>query len=81
MNWYKEAEMSKDKTYGYEPLTCPFCNETDFDTIGLKHHLVSGGCNIFEEVPAIEKTVRQQVKNQEQMEFPKETWKHVGYEK
>jgi len=79
MSWYKESEMSKDKTYGYEPLTCPFCKEADFDAIGLKNHLISGGCDVFEEVSVIERRVREPVKEQ-QIEFPKETWKHVSYD-
>ena len=82
MNWYKEAVMSKDKTYGYETITCPFCNETDFDAIGLKNHLTSGWCDVFEKIPAIERRVREPAKEQgQQIEFPKETWKHVGYDK
>ena len=69
MNWYRESEVLKDKTYGYEPITCPFCQEADFDAIGLKHHLISGGCEAFVQVPAIEKRVRQ-IKEQQE-EFPK----------
>ena len=30
-----------------ENIICPFCNESDFDLIGLKHHLVTGRCEIF----------------------------------
>lgn len=26
---------------------CPFCDEEDFDLIGLKHHLHSGHCEEF----------------------------------
>lgn len=29
-------------------LPCPFCHETDFDLIGLKGHLLSGYCIIFD---------------------------------
>jgi len=33
-----------------EPIyvTCPFCGEDDFDLIGLKYHLISGYCEIYE---------------------------------
>ena len=58
MNWYKKADVVKDKTYGYQPLICPFCNEVDFDAIGLKKHLLSGNCNIFEKVPSIEEELQ-----------------------
>lgn len=35
-------------------LTCPFCQNTDFDGIGLKLHLSTGGCDDFNdiEIPA-----------------------------
>jgi hypothetical protein len=32
-------------------LTCPFCNEPDFDKIGLKRHLLRGWCEEFEDTP------------------------------
>lgn len=35
----------------YESITCPFCNETDFDFIGLKLHIVNGHCDKFNETP------------------------------
>ena len=31
-------------------MTCPFCNEDDFDTVGLKTHLASGDCEPFDRV-------------------------------
>jgi len=31
-------------------LTCPFCEETDFDDIGLKIHLLRGWCDVFNAV-------------------------------
>lgn len=34
-----------------ELLTCPFCNEKDFDLIGLKFHLTQEHCEIFETTP------------------------------
>jgi len=33
-------------------MTCPFCKEDDFDEIGLKHHLLRGWCEAFEQVPS-----------------------------
>ena len=32
-----------------EYITCPFCNEEDFDLIGLKDHFVKGYCDVFNE--------------------------------
>lgn len=34
-------------------LSCPFCQSSDFDLIGLKHHLVAGHCDEFEKVRAL----------------------------
>lgn len=31
-------------------LVCPFCNEQDFDLIGLKIHLIKGYCDKFNEL-------------------------------
>ena len=28
-------------------MECPFCHEDDFDEIGLKRHLLSGWCEVF----------------------------------
>jgi hypothetical protein len=33
-------------------MKCPFCNEDDFDDIGLKSHLLSGWCDVFEKLPS-----------------------------
>jgi hypothetical protein len=30
-----------------ENITCPFCNETDFDLIGLKRHFLRDWCDVF----------------------------------
>jgi hypothetical protein len=38
----------------YISLTCPFCNDDDFDAIGLKIHLIRGWCDAFEKVPTID---------------------------
>lgn len=35
-------------------MVCPFCNETDFDAIGLKSHFTSGYCEVFNNVETIE---------------------------
>lgn len=32
-------------------LTCPFCNDTEFDSIGLKQHIQRGWCEAFNETP------------------------------
>jgi hypothetical protein len=35
-------------------IACPFCGESDFDLIGLKHHLLNY-CERFERVQALPK--------------------------
>lgn len=37
-------------------MICPFClsDELDFDLVGLKDHLQSGGCDIFNNTQSIE---------------------------
>ena len=34
------------KSHNHESITCPFCNENDFDKIGLKYHLIHY-CKVF----------------------------------
>jgi hypothetical protein len=29
-------------------IECPFCNEQDFDAVGLKLHLTAGHCDAYE---------------------------------
>lgn len=36
-----------------ESITCMFCNETDFDWIGLKRHIIRGWCTKFEKIPLL----------------------------
>ena len=31
-------------------VACPFCGEDDFDLIGLKMHLMSGWCEVFDKL-------------------------------
>lgn len=31
-------------------MKCPFCNEDDFDALGLKRHLVKGDCEEYEQL-------------------------------
>ena len=33
-----------------ELFPCPFCEEPEFDLIGIKHHLKSGYCKVFEAI-------------------------------
>ena len=33
-------------------MKCPFCNEDDFDTIGLKGHLVNFDCEPYNNLPS-----------------------------
>lgn len=35
-------------------FTCPFCNDDDFDEVGLKNHLVSGHCEQYNCVMSLE---------------------------
>lgn len=34
----------------FEIAQCPFCKETDFDLVGLKHHFDNGYCDVFNAV-------------------------------
>ena len=34
-------------------MTCPFCNEKDYDIVGLKSHLSKGECEVFESIETI----------------------------
>ncbi len=42
-------------------MRCPFCNEDDFDLIGLKIHFLRGHCEVFEQTisPEEESRLRQ----------------------
>jgi len=31
-------------------ITCPFCNEKDFDLVGLKIHFYHGHCKVYNEL-------------------------------
>lgn len=33
---------------------CPFCQGTDFDLVGLKHHFISGHCEPFVHTPSVD---------------------------
>ncbi len=35
-------------------IICPFCNEDEFDLIGLKNHFVKGYCSAFNETISVE---------------------------
>jgi hypothetical protein len=37
-----------DNGIDLDVIQCPFCNEYDFDKIGLKSHLLNGDCEVFE---------------------------------
>ena len=32
-------------------MKCPFCNDSDFDLIGLKHHILRGWCEVYNSTP------------------------------
>ena len=38
---------AREKMIEEKLRSCPFCDEDDFDLIGLKHHLRSGHCEVF----------------------------------
>lgn len=40
-----EPILSSDLT-----VKCPFCQDDDFDLIGLKMHLTFGWCDVYEEL-------------------------------
>ena len=42
----------------YKPAICPFCNESNFDLIGLKSHLLNGDCSIFNDTENINRLFR-----------------------
>lgn len=37
-----------------EYIECPFCKNTEFDLIGLKHHFISGYCEEYNETEDVE---------------------------
>lgn len=39
-------------------LRCPFCNERDFDDVGLKLHLIRGECAPFQKLDVSLPTTR-----------------------
>lgn len=41
------------KDTGESDVICPFCNEKDFDLIGLKAHLLRGWCSNFNDTSQI----------------------------
>ena len=40
---------------GKDEITCPFCGDIDFDSAGLKAHIVYGDCAEFESIPLIKR--------------------------
>ena len=44
-------------------LTCSFCADTGFDVPGLKHHLLSGYCEVFESTPSLDDAVAERLRN------------------
>lgn len=38
-------------------VECPFCDEPDFDLVGLKHHLLAGHCDVFDEIDTLDRPV------------------------
>lgn len=44
---------TKKAAGNFVELTCPFCTEKEFDALGLKHHLLNGWCDVFEQTSPI----------------------------
>ncbi len=50
---YKEKRMDMDEDKEkmvFQKIQCPFCEERDFDLIGLKLHLMNGHCKKYESI-------------------------------
>jgi hypothetical protein len=41
-----------------EDTACPFCGEPGYDLIGLKHHLNSGWCGVFNNTRTVDSSRR-----------------------
>lgn len=39
-------------------MTCPFCNDKDFDEVGLKHHLSAGHCARYNVTAGVDRLPR-----------------------
>ncbi len=46
-------------------ITCPFCDETDFDLVGLKSHLVNGDCEAFNKIEGLSPSIRKDTEEAE----------------
>jgi hypothetical protein len=44
-------------------MQCPFCDDSGFDAIGLKHHLVTGYCEMFNSTISVEEERRARQSN------------------
>lgn len=56
--WDKEMYIYYTPTHwqlknSMDEVICPFCNEKDFDLIGLKAHLLRGWCSNFNDTSQI----------------------------
>ena len=41
-------------THVYDDLiSCPFCKEHGFDMVGLKHHIMNGWCESYEDLEVL----------------------------
>ena len=48
-----KTEINKPAGLTGSDLICPFCEETDFDLIGLKNH-IKNYCRVFREIDIID---------------------------
>jgi hypothetical protein len=46
-------------------MKCPFCEDSDFDLIGLKHHILRGYCEVYNSTPDISGKIRESWYNKE----------------
>jgi hypothetical protein len=48
-------EEDEEKVYPKSDYICPFCNQDNFDLIGLKDHFTSGYCDVFNDLPDVKR--------------------------
>ena len=49
MGLREKTEQSQE----FLSIDCPWCNEHDFDLMGLKSHLLNGDCEPFNHLPIL----------------------------
>lgn len=49
-------------------INCPFCNEQDFDLVGLKTHLTKGYCETYENTLSFEEELERRKEERKKLE-------------